>query len=101
MPRCELIPGAAKSQPTPLRLRRLTMKTTSQRALRRHGLALSIATALVCASSLTMAQNAPVPAPPTPPQNPAPDGQDQQKTTDLQTITVTGSALPRIDVETP
>ena len=77
------------------------MKTTSQRALRRHGLALSIATALVCASSLTMAQNAPVPVPPTPPQNPAPDGQDQQKTTDLQTITVTGSALPRIDVETP
>ena len=62
------------------------MKTSPLMALRRHGLALPIAAALASGVS---AQDAPV--------APAP----QEKTTDLQTITVTGSALPRIDVETP
>ena len=62
------------------------MKTSSLTALRRHGLALSIAAALASGAA---AQDAPAP--------PA----TQEKTTDLQTITVTGSALPRIDVETP
>ncbi|NID14258.1 TonB-dependent receptor plug domain-containing protein [Luteibacter yeojuensis] len=69
------------------------MKSSSQKVLRRHGLALSIATALACGA--VAAQEAPSPPPP-PPQN-AQSGQ----TTELSTITVTGSALPRIDVETP
>src|ERR1700750_131775 len=66
-------------------------------ALRRHGLALSIATALACACGSAGAQNAPAPAPQTPP----PQGDQKQQTTELTAITVTGSALPRIDVETP
>ncbi|MDQ0010571.1 iron complex outermembrane receptor protein [Luteibacter jiangsuensis] len=76
------------------------MKTTSQKALRRHGLALSIATALACTCGATVAQDAPAQAPRnTPPAAPA--NQQEQQTTELQAITVTGSALPRIDVETP
>lgn len=66
------------------------MKTNSRMTPRRHGLALSIATALAC--TCAAAQNPP-------PQNPPPE--EQAKTTSLETITVTGSALPRIDVETP
>ncbi|TCV94535.1 iron complex outermembrane receptor protein [Luteibacter rhizovicinus] len=62
------------------------------RAYRRHSLATAIAFAIACTSVASFAQSAPPPAP-------AP--QDQKGTTELQTITVTGSALPRIDVETP
>lgn len=71
------------------------MKPTSQKALRRHGLALSIATALACGQ--VAAQD----APPAPPTAPPPAQSAQQQTTELATVTVTGSALPRIDVETP
>lgn len=71
------------------------MRTHAHRALRRHGLALSIAAALACAGGPLHAQNAPSPPPP-----PAPQGSDKG-TTELAAITVTGSALPRIDVETP
>ncbi|SEN32907.1 iron complex outermembrane recepter protein [Luteibacter sp. UNCMF331Sha3.1] len=73
------------------------MKTISQKALRRHGLALSIAAALACghaaAQQVPPSAAAPAPAPQ--------DAADAQKTTELTAITVTGSALPRIDVETP
>lgn len=71
------------------------MKTTSQKALRRHGLALSIVTALACTCDAAAAQD----TQDTPPAAPATP--QQQQTTELQAITVTGSALPRIDVETP
>ncbi|WP_426284941.1 TonB-dependent receptor plug domain-containing protein [Luteibacter sp. E-22] len=76
------------------------MKTTSQKALRRHGLALSIVTALACGYDAAAAQDTPAQAAQdTPPAAPATP--QEQQTTELQTITVTGSALPRIDVETP
>ncbi|MGE7137089.1 TonB-dependent receptor plug domain-containing protein [Luteibacter sp. NPDC031894] len=68
---------------------------TSQKVLRRQGLALSIATALACGQ--VAAQDAP---PPSPQAAQAPQNA-QGQTTELATVTVTGSALPRIDVETP
>jgi iron complex outermembrane receptor protein len=71
------------------------MKTSPQKVPRRHGLALSIATALACGG--LAAQDAPPPAAAGP--QAAQDAQGQ--TTELTAITVTGSALPRIDVETP
>jgi iron complex outermembrane receptor protein len=76
------------------------MKTTARMALRRHGLALSIAAALACAGGNAAAQT---PPPPPPAQTPTPPPADDtsQKSTELAAITVTGSALPRIDVETP
>lgn len=77
------------------------MKTTTLMAPRRHGLALSIAAALACACAQASAQTPPAPAPATAAQTPPPDDQAPQKTTELTAITVTGSALPRIDVETP
>ncbi|WP_170207544.1 TonB-dependent receptor [Luteibacter pinisoli] len=77
------------------------MKTHAHMALRRHGLAMSIAAALACACGTSAAQNAPPPpAPATQPQAPPADT-GQKGTTELAAITVTGSALPRIDVETP
>jgi iron complex outermembrane receptor protein len=80
------------------------MKMHAHMAPRRHGLALSIATALACACGPIAAQNAPPPPVPPPapaPQQQAPPAEDQKGTTELAAITVTGSALPRIDVETP
>lgn len=77
------------------------MKTHAHMALRRHGLAMSIAAALACACGTSAAQNAPPPpSPATQPQAP-PAETGQKGTTELAAITVTGSALPRIDVETP
>jgi iron complex outermembrane recepter protein len=74
------------------------MNSIPKKALRRHGLALSIAVALACTCGSVAAQSAPASSPPPP----APPQDDPAKaTTDLTTITVTGSALPRIDVETP
>ncbi|SEV88777.1 TonB-dependent receptor [Luteibacter sp. 329MFSha] len=72
------------------------MNKTSHKALRRHGLALSIAAAIACGNAATAQDAPPSPAPAAPQAAP-----DAQKTTDLTAITVTGSALPRIDVETP
>jgi iron complex outermembrane receptor protein len=62
---------------------------------------MSIAAALACACGTSAAQNAPPPpAPAAQPQAP-PAETGQKGTTELAAITVTGSALPRIDVETP
>ena len=77
------------------------MKTKKHMALRRHGLALSIAAALACACGSAAAQASLPAKEPSPGQIPPPSGDASQKTTELTAITVTGSALPRIDIETP
>lgn len=60
--------------------------------MKRNQLALTLAGLLFAPVGAAFAQDAATPPPPPPPQ-------DQAK--QLQTITVTGSAVPRIDVETP
>lgn len=60
--------------------------------MKRNKLALSLAGLLFSPAGIVLAQNAPAAQTP-PPQ--------EQEAKQLQTITVTGSALPRVDVETP
>jgi iron complex outermembrane receptor protein len=67
------------------------MKTsTHPRALPRRALAMAVAVALGCSPYVAYGQTSATPAAP-----------PEQQPTQLQTITVTGSALPRIDAETP
>ena len=61
--------------------------------MKRNQLALTLAGLLFAPVGAAFAQDAATPAPPPPP--------PQEQAKQLQTITVTGSAVPRIDVETP
>ncbi|MBB3229118.1 iron complex outermembrane receptor protein [Luteibacter sp. Sphag1AF] len=72
----------------------MKIRSTS-RAPARRALATAIVVSLACTNFAAQAQSAP------PPPADSSTPQQKDKTTELQTITVTGSALPRIDVETP
>jgi iron complex outermembrane receptor protein len=73
----------------------------SESVMKRTFLSTLIGIALASASGYGMAQNPPPPPPPPPPAQPDQQTPPEKSSTNLETITVTGSALPRVDVETP